>query len=104
LLKGPRGLQDGLSAVTIAPDISCRNSRVAAFPKRWDRLRAGLDLILDQREADMADLPSPDTTSPPGWRGFERACQMEDIWDYMEAVAANLWLASLYTVTVPGPM
>jgi hypothetical protein len=23
----------------------------------WDRLRAGLDLVLDQRGADMADLP-----------------------------------------------
>jgi hypothetical protein len=28
-----------------------------ALQKRWDRLRAGLDLILDQRGADMADLP-----------------------------------------------
>jgi hypothetical protein len=26
-------------------------------PERWDRLRAGLDLIIDQRGADMADLP-----------------------------------------------
>jgi hypothetical protein len=32
-------------------------TRVAALPKRWDPLRAGLDLILDQRGADMADLP-----------------------------------------------
>jgi len=30
---------------------------VAALQKRCDRLRAGLDLILDQRRADMADLP-----------------------------------------------
>jgi hypothetical protein len=28
-----------------------------ALQKCWDRLRAGLDLILDQRCADMADLP-----------------------------------------------
>jgi hypothetical protein len=37
-------------------EISSRNARVAALHKRWDRLRAGLDLILDQRGADMADL------------------------------------------------
>jgi hypothetical protein len=51
------GTQAELSAATIALEISSRNSRVAALPKRWDRLRAGLDLILDQRGADMADLP-----------------------------------------------
>ena len=34
-----------------------RNSRVAALQKRWDRLRSGLDLILQKRRADMADLP-----------------------------------------------
>jgi hypothetical protein len=33
------------------------NNRIAALQKRWDRLRAGLDLILDQRGGDMADLP-----------------------------------------------
>jgi hypothetical protein len=40
----------------IALEVSSRNSRVAALQKRWDRRRAGLDLILDQRGADMADL------------------------------------------------
>ena len=50
-------LQEALSAGTIAPEVSSRNARVAALQKRWDRLRAGLDLILDQRGADMADLP-----------------------------------------------
>ena len=40
----------------IALEISSRNARVAAIPKCWDRLRAGLDLILE-RGADMADLP-----------------------------------------------
>ena len=58
------------AATAAAPDgrprmdgvIGCRqaspfNSRVAALQKRWDRLRAGLDLILDQRGADMADIP-----------------------------------------------
>jgi hypothetical protein len=39
----------------IALEISSRNARVAALQKRWDRLRAGL--ILDKRNADMADLP-----------------------------------------------
>jgi len=42
---------------TISLGISSRNSRVAALQKRWDRLRAGLDLILQQRGADRADLP-----------------------------------------------
>jgi hypothetical protein len=52
-----RELQDALAAATIALEISNRNSRVMALQKRRDRLRAGLDLILDQRGADMADLP-----------------------------------------------
>jgi hypothetical protein len=39
----------------IALEISSRNARVAALQKRWDQLRAGL--ILDKRNADMADLP-----------------------------------------------
>jgi hypothetical protein len=51
-----RELQDALSAGTIALEISSRNARVAA-PQGLDRLRAALDLILDQRGADMADLP-----------------------------------------------
>jgi hypothetical protein len=56
LLKGPR-LREALSAGMIALEISSRNSRVAALQERRDRLRAGQDLILDQRSADMADLP-----------------------------------------------
>jgi hypothetical protein len=51
------GLREALSAATIAPEISSRNTRVAALQRRWDRLRAGLGLILDQRGANMADLP-----------------------------------------------
>jgi hypothetical protein len=50
-------LQEALSAAAIAPEISSRNARAAALQKRWDRLRAGLDLILQQRGADMVDLP-----------------------------------------------
>jgi hypothetical protein len=38
-------------------EISSRNSRVAALQKRWDKLHAGPELLLDQRGADMADLP-----------------------------------------------
>jgi hypothetical protein len=54
---GVHELQEALSAAMIALDISSRKGRVAALQKRWDRLRARLDLILDQRGADMADLP-----------------------------------------------
>jgi hypothetical protein len=49
-----RELQEALSAAMIALEISSRNSRLAALQKRGDRLRAGLDLILQQRGADMA--------------------------------------------------
>jgi hypothetical protein len=57
LLKSPRAA-GRLSAATIALEISGHNSRVAAaLQKRRDRLRAGLDPILDQRGADMDDLP-----------------------------------------------
>jgi hypothetical protein len=52
-----RELQETISAGTIALEISSRNTRVAALQKRWDRLRAGLGLIIDLRGADMADLP-----------------------------------------------
>jgi len=38
-------------------EISGHNSRVAALPKRWDPLRTGLDLVLDQRCADLVDIP-----------------------------------------------
>ena len=51
------GLNITVGSGTISLGISSRNSRVAALQKRWDRLRAGLDLILDQRGADMADVP-----------------------------------------------
>jgi hypothetical protein len=52
-----RQIQETLSAGTIALEISSRNARVAALQGRWDRMRAGLDLILQQRGADMADVP-----------------------------------------------
>jgi hypothetical protein len=52
-----RGLREALSAAIIAIEISSRNSLVAALQNRWDRLRAALDLVLDQRGADMAEVP-----------------------------------------------
>jgi hypothetical protein len=52
-----RELQEALSAVTIALEISSRNARVQALQKRWDYLRASLELILDQRGAATADIP-----------------------------------------------
>jgi hypothetical protein len=52
-----RELQEALSAATIALEISSRNARVQALQKRDHLVRARLDLILDQRGADMAGLP-----------------------------------------------
>ena len=52
-----RQIQETLSTGTIALEISSRNARVAALQERWDRLRAGVDLILRQRGAEMADVP-----------------------------------------------
>jgi hypothetical protein len=46
----------GVSAATLALEISSRNARVAALQKRWDRLRAGRDLIVDERGADMVQV------------------------------------------------
>jgi Terminase small subunit len=44
-----RELQETLSGSTIALEISSRNARVQALQRRWDYLRASLDLILNQR-------------------------------------------------------
>jgi hypothetical protein len=41
----------------LALETSSRNARVATLQKRWDWLRARLDLIIDLRGADVADLP-----------------------------------------------
>jgi hypothetical protein len=40
-----------------SPSISSRNARVASLQKRLDRLRASLDLLLDESGAEMADIP-----------------------------------------------
>jgi hypothetical protein len=55
----------------IALEISSRNARVAALQKRWDRLRAGLELILDQRGADVAALPGGASETVRGYTGKE---------------------------------
>jgi glutamate-1-semialdehyde aminotransferase len=47
----------GIPAGAIALEISSHNARVQAVQKRWDRLRAGLERILQQRGADMAEVP-----------------------------------------------
>jgi hypothetical protein len=54
--QGSCGLREALSAATIVLEISSRNARVVALQERWEWLRAGLELILDQRGANMADL------------------------------------------------
>jgi pilus assembly protein CpaE len=51
-----RELQETLSAATITPESSSRNAGVQALQNRWDRLSAGVDLVLKQRGADVADL------------------------------------------------
>jgi len=53
----PAARQQAVSAQVISLEISSRNSRVAALQKRWDYLRAGLALLLQQRGADMLDVP-----------------------------------------------
>src|SRR5207302_1851573 len=50
-------LQAELSAGTIALEISSRNARVQVLQERWDCLRAGVDLLLQQRGVGMADVP-----------------------------------------------
>ena len=50
-------LQAELSAGNIALAISSRNARVQVLQERWDCLRAGVDLLLQQRGAGMTDVP-----------------------------------------------
>src|SRR5450432_4332826 len=50
-----------LAAGTIALEISSRNARVQALQDRWDRLRTGIDLLLTERGADMAEAPGGST-------------------------------------------
>jgi hypothetical protein len=50
-------LQTTISDGVVALEIRTRSTRVQALQKRWDYLRAGLELVLDQRGADMVDVP-----------------------------------------------
>jgi Terminase small subunit len=52
-----RELQEANSAEVITHEISTRTGRVKALQERWDRLRDGLDRLLNERGADMAGLP-----------------------------------------------
>ena len=52
-----RELQSTLAEGVIAAEISSRNNRVQVLQKRWERLRDALDELLDQRGADMAEIP-----------------------------------------------
>jgi Terminase small subunit len=49
-----RELQETLAAGVIALEICSRNARVQASQNRWERLRRGFDLILEERGADMS--------------------------------------------------
>ena len=52
-----RELREALSAATTALEISSGNARVAALQTWWDRLRAGFETVLDERGAEMVDIP-----------------------------------------------
>ena len=49
-------LQNELSAGVIELEINSRNARLRSLQKDWDRLRAGLHKLLDERGADMVDI------------------------------------------------
>jgi hypothetical protein len=55
---------ENLPAGAIALEIPSRNARVATLQKRWDCLGAGLEVTLDQRGGDMADLPGGESGMP----------------------------------------
>ena len=50
-------LQAELSAGVIALEIGSRNARVQALQDEWARMRAGLDLLLTERGAEMSEIP-----------------------------------------------
>jgi hypothetical protein len=91
LLTGSRAA-GALSSDTIVLKISSRNSRVAALQRRWDPLRAGLDLILDQRGADMADVPGGASQSQEIGPCLRRErCRGEQDSQSEDAAATPLW-------------
>jgi len=61
-----RELREAISAGTVALEISGRNARVAALQKRWDRLRAGRDPVLDHVRTSTAQS-SKDTSANAAW-------------------------------------
>jgi len=52
-----RELQEAKSAEVINLEIRRRTDRVKALQKRWDRLRDGLDRLLNERGVEMAGVP-----------------------------------------------
>jgi hypothetical protein len=54
-------LQEIFSVGVIEAEISSRNNRVLVLQKRWERLLEGLDKLLDERGADMADIQGGQT-------------------------------------------
>jgi hypothetical protein len=56
-----RELQQSLSDEVIALEIGTRNARVEELQKRWERLRNALYELLDQRGAEMAEIPGGGT-------------------------------------------
>jgi len=59
-------LQTTISDGVVALEIRTRSARVQALQKRWDYLRAGLDLILDQRGMDCW-CAATRGSNPTGW-------------------------------------
>jgi hypothetical protein len=56
-----RELQEAILSQVIALEISKRNARVQELQERWDRLRDGLNLVLDERGSEMTDIPGGST-------------------------------------------
>jgi hypothetical protein len=69
---------------------AARNCGVAAPQKRWDRLRVGLDLILGQRGADMADLPGGASGLVRDYKGKEADWLVTPIDPGMVSMVAEL--------------
>jgi hypothetical protein len=59
-------LQTTISDGVVALEIRTRSARVQALQKRWDYLRAGLDLILDQRGMDSGARLQGEAIRPVG--------------------------------------
>jgi hypothetical protein len=76
-----RAANDRFSGVIVL-EIFARNTRVTALQKRWDRLRANLDLILDRRGAPTSPTcpaapVASDTEAAEGARGLSPRVDIE---------------------------